>query len=159
MIPRRIALPLFAVLAACAGNPAFAAGKPEIDPAAITRPPGYRPYAGDARELAVLGDKLWNDTRLSTNGMSCNTCHANHGAFQASFAKPYPHRVAMARDKAGVKRVHLDEMIQACMLMPMAAQPLPWASKELAALTAHTRALQKSFRPAASAPANPCAGK
>lgn len=111
--------------------------------AQITRPAGYKPMAGDA----VLGEKLFNDTKLSTNGMSCASCHANHGAFQASFAKPYPHTVAMARDQLGRKTVHLDEMVQGCMVMPMAAKPLPWNSKELAALTAYTAVLQKSFKP------------
>lgn len=134
-----------------AGNPC-AVGKPALDPRIITRPAGYVPMAGDAK----LGEKLWNDPKLSTNGMSCNTCHANHGAFQATFAKPYPHIVAMARDKAGVKAVHLDEMIQACMAMPMAAKPLPWDSRELAALVAYTRTVQQSFKPAAKATANPC---
>lgn len=140
--------------AAAAGNPCTA-GKPAIDSRSITRPDGYKPLAGDAK----LGKQLWNDSKLSTNGMSCSSCHANHGAFQASFAKPYPHRVAMAQDKVGMKTVHLDEMIQACMLMPMAAKPLPWDSKELAALTAYTQTVQKTFKPGAQAPANPCAAK
>lgn len=129
------------------------AGKPEIDPAAIRRPVGYKPAKGDA----ALGEKLWNDTKLSSNGMACSTCHQNHAAFQASFAKPYPHTVAMAKDKAGVKTVHLDEMIQACMVMPMATKPLAWDSMELAALTAYTQSQQKSFKPGAKGAANPCA--
>lgn len=145
---------LLSVPAFAAGNPC-AAGKSGIDAKLITRPAGYKPAAGDAK----LGEKLWNDTKLSTNGMSCNACHANHGAFQASFAKPYPHTVAMAKDQAGVKAVHLDEMIQACMLMPMAAKPLPWDSKELAGLVAYTQSVQKTFRPGAKAPANPCSVK
>lgn len=128
---------LFALLAATG---AVAAGDPG---ASITRSAGYKPMAGDA----ALGEKLFNDTKLSTNGMSCASCHANHGAFQASFAKPYPHTVAMAKDQLGRKTVHLDEMIQGCMVMPMAAKPLPWDSKELAALTAYTASLQKSFKP------------
>ena len=111
------------------------------------------------KELAKAGEKLWNDAKLSTNGMSCSTCHQSHGAFQKSFAKPYPHQVAMARDKAGMKTVHLDEMIQACMVMPMAAKPLPWNSRELAALTAYTQDVQKTFKPGAKAPANPCSAK
>jgi len=111
--------------------------------AQITRPAGYKPMAGDP----ALGEKLFNDTKLSTNGMSCASCHANHGAFQASFAKPYPHTVAMAKDQLGRKTVHLDEMVQGCMVMPMSAKPLPWDSKELAALTAYTATLQKSFKP------------
>ncbi|MDD5328945.1 MAG: cytochrome c peroxidase [Sulfuricella sp.] len=140
--------------ASAAGNPC-AAGKPEIDAKTITRPQGYKPMAGDAK----LGEKLWHDTKLSTNGLSCNSCHQDHGAFQSSFAKPYPHQVAMARDKAGMKRVHLDEMIQACMVMPMAAKPLPWDSRELAALKAYTLGVQKTFKPGAKAPANPCSAK
>lgn len=147
-----------------AGNPCApanpcAAAKPEIDAKSITRPPGYKPYAGDHKELARIGEKLWHDTKLSTNGFSCNTCHQNHGAFQESFAQPFPHQVAMARDKAGVKTVHLDEMIQACMVMPMAAKPLPWNSRELAALAAYTQDVQKTFKPGAKAPANPCSAK
>lgn len=117
----------------------------ESDLAAATiRPPGYKPAKGNPK----AGKTLFNDTKLSTNGMSCASCHANHGAFSASFTQPYPHIVAMARDQLGRKSVHLDEMIQACMVMPMAAKPLPWNSKELADLTAYTAELQKTFKPA-----------
>ncbi|PHM20473.1 MAG: hypothetical protein CK604_05985 [Curvibacter sp. PD_MW3] len=136
-LSKTLAPALFALLAATG---AFAAGDPG---ASITRPAGYKPQAGDA----ALGEKLFNDTKLSTNGMSCASCHANHGAFQASFAKPYPHTVAMAKEQLGRKTVHLDEMVQGCMVMPMAAKPLPWDSKELAALTAYTASLQKTFKP------------
>lgn len=133
------------------------ATKPGLDPKRFTRPAGYKPQAGDTK----LGEKLWNDTKLSSNGMSCNTCHVNHGSFQASFAKPYPHAVAMVKEQSGVKRVHLDEMVQVCMLAPMAAEPLPWDSRELAALTAYAQTVQKTFRPgkASTAPANPCSAK
>lgn len=79
--------------------------------------------------------------------MSCATCHANNASFTNSFAKPYPHKVAMANDDLGIKTIHLDEMIQACMVMPMQAKPLPWNSKELADLTAYTASLQKTFKP------------
>ena len=117
----------------------------QTSPAAATtvRPTGYKPLKGDPE----AGKALFNDTKLSTNGMSCASCHANHGAFSASFAKPYPHTVAMARDQLGRKSVHLDEMVQACMVMPMAARPLPWNSRELANLTAYVAELQKTFKP------------
>lgn len=114
------------------------------DGALTVRPAGYQPIAGDP----VLGEKLFNDTKLSTNGMSCASCHANHGSYTKSFAKPYPHTVAMARDQLGRKKVYLDEMIQACMVMPMAAKPLPWDSQELAALVAYVEQQQKAFKPA-----------
>jgi len=136
-LSKTLAPALFALLAATGAS---AAGDPG---ASITRPAGYKPMAGDA----ALGEKLFKDTKLSTNGMSCASCHANHGAFQASFAKPYPHTVAMAKEQLGRKTVHLDEMVQGCMVMPMAANPLPWDSKELAALTAYTASLQKTFKP------------
>jgi cytochrome c len=110
---------------------------------AAVRPAGYKPKAGDP----VAGEKLFVDKKLSTNGMSCATCHANYASFTNSFAKPYPHKVAMANDDLGIKTIHLDEMIQACMVMPMQAKPLPWNSKELADLTAYTASLQKTFKP------------
>lgn len=117
----------------------------QTDPSAATlRPPGYKPLKGDPE----VGKALFNDTKLSSNGMSCASCHANYGAFSPSFAKPYPHTVVMARDRLGRKRVYLDEMVQACMVMPMAAKPLPWDSKALADLTAYVAELQKTFKPA-----------
>lgn len=126
---------------ALAASTAFA----EADLAAsTTRPAGYKPLKGDPK----AGMVLFNDTKLSTNGTSCASCHANHGAFSASFAKPYPHMVVMARDQLGRKSVHLDEMVQACMAMPMAAKPFLWDSKALADLSAYTAELQKTFKPA-----------
>lgn len=139
-MPKLLIAPIAMLAAALAAPVAFAAGDPGSQ---ITRPAGYKPMAGDA----VLGEKLFGDSKLSTNGMSCASCHADHGAFQASFAKPYPHTVGMARDQLGRKTVHLDEMIQACMVVPMAAKPLPWDSKELAGLTAYLLTVQKTFKP------------
>lgn len=107
------------------------------------RPAGYKPKVGDP----IAGEKLFNDNKLSTNEIACATCHANNASFNASFAKPYPHNVAMANDNLGIKSIHLDEMIQACMIMPMQAKPLSWNSKELADLTAYVTQLQKTFKP------------
>ncbi|WP_432471688.1 hypothetical protein [Amphritea sp. HPY] len=112
-------------------------------------------------ELRVLGEKLWSDTSVSSNGLSCDTCHQNNGAFMASFKQPYPHRVAMASSRAGLKTIAMDEMVQLCLVVPMATHPMLWGSKELAALTAYTAIIQKSFRLSAMNPCaarNPCAG-
>jgi len=114
-----------------------------------SRPAGYQPRPGDP----AAGEKLFNAPRLSSNGMSCASCHANNASFSDSFAQPYPHAVAMARDQLGRQTIHLDEMVQACMVMPMAAKPLPWNSKELADLTAYMAQLQKTFK--ARAPRRP----
>jgi cytochrome c len=143
--------------AAKAANPC-AAGS-QVDPKLVLRPKGTKLMQGNRAELVKEGEKLFRNPKLSTNGMSCNSCHENVGGFMPSFAKPYPHEVAMAKEKGGVKKVHLDEMVQFCMVVPMEAKPLPWNSRELAALTAYTAELQKSFQAQAAKPVNPCAAK
>ncbi len=117
-----------------------------LDAKLITRPAGTRLASGDHKELVKYGEQLFKDTKLSSNGLSCNACHADNQSFRPSFAKPYPHTVNMVKERAGIKRIHLDEMVQVCMVIPMAAKPLPWDSKELAALTAYAGELQKSFK-------------
>jgi cytochrome c len=108
----------------------------------------------------VLGKQLYGEPKMSTNGLSCNTCHSANAGFAETFAKPYPHFVQMAEEKGGLKKVALDEMVQFCMVAPMAAKPLAWNSRELAALTAYTGEVQKTFKPTlAGAKNNPCAAK
>ncbi|HSS65488.1 MAG TPA: hypothetical protein VLS27_13720 [Gammaproteobacteria bacterium] len=123
------------------------------------RPKGVKPAAGKKSKLIAEGERLWNSTRLSTNGLSCSSCHANNASLNATFAKPYPHEVAMPSQMAGVGRIHADEMAQFCLLVPMQSKTLPWKSMELAALAAYTVELQKNFKPnpcAAKSPCNPC---
>lgn len=143
----------------CVASNPCATKSGRIDPAAVKRPAGTHLAKGKHDELVKEGEVLWNDTKLSSNGMSCNTCHQNHNTFSANFAKPYPHKVDMVKERAGIKgEVHLDEMVQFCMLAPMASKPFPWDSRELAALTAYTAEVQKTFKPSGSVkkPANPC---
>ena len=136
----------------CGGNPCGGGG---ANAAAITQPSGVK-IARSTRRLIARGKKLWNDKSLSSNGLACATCHVGGSQFNASFATPYPHRVAMPAQQAGVTQVSAAEMVQFCMLTPMAAQALPWDSVELAALTAYVGELQKTFVPAGHMPANPC---
>jgi cytochrome c len=138
-------------------------GATKVDPRLVIRPKGTRLAAGGHAEMLKLGERLFKDTKLSTNGLSCQSCHVNGAAFNASFAKPYPHSVAMAKSQAGISRVTLDEMVQFCLVVPMATKPLPWDSKQLAALTAYTGEVQQQFVKKAAAGmsagkgANPCA--
>jgi cytochrome c len=113
--------------------------------------------AGDTNELIEEGKTLWNDTKLSSNGLACETCHSNNQSFLATFAEPYPHAVAMPQAMAGMSEIDLDEMVQLCMVVPMAADPLGWDSRELAALTAYTAEVQKSYMDMVAA--NPCAAQ
>jgi len=142
-----------------AKNPCAAAAK--VDPRMVTRPAGTKLMLAGRPDLVAEGARLWKDTKLSTNGLSCFTCHQNNASFKPTFAKPYPHPVEMPKDRAGLRQVNIDEMVQLCMLIPMAAKPLPWDSQELAALSAYSLQVQKTFKPAAARPAaaNPCAAK
>ena len=126
-------------------------------------------FAGAASTSALVsqGKALWNDTKLSSNGLACQTCHVNNAALGASFAQAYPHKIAMPSQMAGVGPIHLDEMVQFCMVVPMQAKPMKWGSRELAALTAYSASLQKGFNPCMATksacnpcnPCNPCAAK
>jgi cytochrome c len=139
-------------------NPCAASN--HIDAKLITRPAGTKLSAGKHEELVAEGEKLWNSKSLSSNGLACQTCHQNNAAFNASFAKPYPHLVGMVKERAGMHKIALDEMVQFCMVAPMASKPFAWDSRELAALTAYSSELQKLFKPkldSSAAAKNPCA--
>lgn len=143
----------------CAANPCAGDAQPAIDPALVTQ--GDRELnTGGATEaqLVSLGEELWNDTSLSTNGSSCATCHVgNYALMNASFAEPYPHPVKMAADRAGLDAINAAEMVQLCMIVPMANDPLAWDSQELAALAAYVEDIRPGFDPSAAGGANPCA--
>jgi len=108
-----------------------------IDKNKILRPKGSRLYVGHRGSLLSQGEQLFEEPSLSSNGLSCATCHINAEGFMPSFAKPYPHHVEMAEMFAGVKSIALDEMIQLCLSRPMATRPLDWGSEKLAAITAY----------------------
>lgn len=112
---------------------------------AVRRPEDYTPYQGNVADLRAQGEKLFNDTNLSSNGLACATCHVNGGLYNPTFKNEYPHVVAMGQRDFGMDMVYLDEMVQICMVAPMAAEPLEWGSEELAALTEYSRVEQKKF--------------
>lgn len=146
----------------CAASPravnpcAGAAEEAGINVKLFTRPKGTQLAKGNPAALIKEGETLFKDESLSTNGSSCASCHAGLALFNASFAKPFPHKVSMAKDY-GKNQIALDEMIQLCLLAPMEAKKiLPWESRKLAALTAYVAKIQTSFA-ARSRAANPCA--
>ncbi|MDR5897598.1 cytochrome c peroxidase [Halomonas vilamensis] len=117
--------------------------EPNARTALVSRPDGYEPgydESGDnPQSLIERGKALFNDASLSTNGLSCASCHGVDGrsGFQDTFNQPYPHQVSMGVNQFGMETVHADEMVQLCMVAPMAAEPLDWASDDLAALAAY----------------------
>jgi hypothetical protein len=143
----------------CAANPCAATQELPID--RITQ--GDRDvndHGMSEADLVARGKELWADASLSGAGAtSCGTCHSGegYGMMNAGFAAPYPHPVAMAKDRAGFEQVTAAEMVQLCMVIPMGAEPLDWDSEELAALSAYVLELQKGFDPASAGGMNPCA--
>ncbi len=139
-------------------NPCNPCAAGSVDPALITQGNATLHTGTPQAQMVARGRELWNDKSLSSSGgVACSTCHVNnYGQMQATFAQPYPHEVAMVKQRAGVNQVNAAEMVQMCMVVPMAAQPLPWNSVELAALTAYVKDIQKGFDPSMAAGANPC---
>ncbi|MDQ7732191.1 hypothetical protein QT231_05740 [Halomonas sp. SpR1] len=117
----------------------------------VSRPdgyvPGYDENGDNPKSLIERGEALFNDTSLSTNGLSCASCHGSDGqqGYQATFNHPYPHPVAMGTNMFGMETVHADEMVQLCMVSPMAAEPLDWESADLAALAAYVVNARQRF--------------
>ena len=136
-------------------------GAAAVNPCRVKQPAGVRLARGSQGDLRAQGEKLWNDRALGRSGLACASCHiGSYGQMKPSFAEPYPHEVAMPKQMAGLSRVNAAEMVQFCMIVPMAAEPLPWDSTELAALTAWVEGIQPGYRPVGGAnPCNPCSMK
>jgi cytochrome c len=131
-----------------------------VNPCRFKQPAGIRLASASSRDLVSRGETLWNDRTLGNAGLACASCHIDsYGQMNPSFAKPYPHQVAMPKQQAGVSEVNAAEMVQFCMVTPMMAEPLDWASTELAALVAYVESIQPGYRPVTGTAANPCGAK
>ena len=144
-------------------NPCNPCGGAMVDASRFKQSRGVTLARGSVADLVAQGEELWNDRTLGKSGLACANCHVNnYMQMQATFAKPYPHYVAMAAQQGGVDEVNAAEMVQFCMLVPMATDPLPWDSVELASLAAWVEKIQPGYVPVGGAmtnPCNPCAGK
>lgn len=142
----------------CAMNHSDAPKSYPIDKTKALRPSGTSLAKGDHKALLKEGEALFSDPSLSSNGFTCGTCHSNHATFSESFARPYPHKVDMVKVRAGIdSEIAMDEMVQFCLLAPMASKTLPWDSRQLAALTTYVGEVQRTFVPEPpSGKTNPC---
>ncbi len=130
--------------------------------AKATRPAGSELWSSMWTSRTTLikeGEKLFNDTSLGSNGMACSTCHATDALYKESFAQVFPHPIAMVEQRAGVKMVHADEIVQFCIAVPMEGDALDWEGRELAALTAYVTDVQQKEFMGKHQSANPCAMK
>ena len=107
------------------------------------------------RDMDVLmntAEKLWNDPKLGTAGVSCATCHPDGMGLKA---EPFPRHMKMANDI-----LTLDQMINFCMTNPMKGKALQWNSTEMTALAAYVKAHTKEGdHEHKSCSTNPCGMK
>ncbi len=94
------------------------------------------------------GKALFNDAKLGTSGMTCNSCHAKGGtvdskmgemsmkAFDALNAK-YPKYFGMAK-----RVMTLDQVINWCIKTPLKGEPLSWDDQKLTDLTAYVASVK-----------------
>jgi cytochrome c len=123
-------------------------GGAKIDPGRFQQPKGAELASGTSSELVKRGEELWSDAGLGRSGLACASCHVDrYTLMKDGFDAPYPHYVEMPSQRAGVSEVSAAEMVQFCMIVPMADDPLPWDSRELAALTAWVERIQTGFDP------------
>lgn len=120
------------------------------NPCGASNPPLRHKALKNNRKAVKMGKKLWNNSKLGTSGMSCNSCHANGAMLNLDKVGPFPHYVAMPHDV-----VTLDQMINYCMLNPMKAKALSWESREMTAMAAYYQHLVKKHKKGAMK--NPCA--
>lgn len=88
---------------------------------------------------------LFDDPSIGESGSACTTCHTDFENDNDTFLQPYPHGVAMGRSIFGMDEVTAVELVQLCMVVPMATTAYPWDSDDLAALTAHVEDEQERF--------------
>lgn len=115
------------------------------DRADLTQPEGWSLPEGDRAALVARGAELYDDPSIGESGSACMTCHTDFENYNETFRNPYPHFVAMGKNMFDMDEVTAAEMVQLCMVVPMASEPLPWDSEELAALTAFVEDERERF--------------
>ncbi len=97
----------------------------------------------EQKQAFMRGKDLFLDESLGTNGMSCNSCHAEGGTKAgkmgdmeippfADIGKKYPVYFKMAG-----KVMTLDQVINFCITTPMAGEALAWDDQRIADLAAY----------------------
>ena len=95
------------------------------------------------KESFMRGKELFMDASLGTNGMSCNSCHAEGGTKAGKMedmeippfkhvGKKYPMYFKMAE-----KVMTLDQVINFCVTTPMEGKALAWNDQRMADLATY----------------------
>jgi cytochrome c len=94
--------------------------------------------AGEIEDAVARGSKLFADTSLGTNGMSCNSCHTNMGKGDSPLAgrTPFPKVFSMAK-----KVLTLDQTVQNCLMGALKGKALAWDDPKLTDLVTYVDSL------------------
>lgn len=80
-------------------------------------------------EFVARGDDLWHDSSLGSNGLACGNCHPDAAASN-------PHTWPKYQTNLG-KVGTLRDMINWCIVVPMAGKPLALDSDDMIAMEAY----------------------
>lgn len=80
-------------------------------------------------EAVALGEKLWFDRNLGSNGMSCNHCHPDAAA-------THPETFPKFKSQLGVV-ASAQQFINWCVVIPLQGKAFDLGGKELTALEAY----------------------
>ncbi len=89
----------------------------------------------DLKALIKRGEKLWNNSALSSNGLNCMSCHSGNRILR--FDKAFPHYVKMPDDI-----VTFDQMVNFCLINPMASSEINPDSADMTAFAAYYQFLK-----------------
>ena len=97
----------------------------------------------EMKQSFMRGKELFMDTSLGTNGMSCNSCHAEGGTKAGKMGDmeipPFEHvgkKYPMYFKMAG-KVMTLDQVVNFCVTTPMEGKALAWDDQRMADLVAY----------------------
>lgn len=100
---------------------------------AEAKPPFTSAQAADQRNMLMKsvkqGDDLWHDPKLGSNGLACGNCHPDGSASN-------PHTWPKYQTNLG-KVGTLRDMINWCIIVPLAGKPLALDSDEMIAMEAY----------------------
>jgi hypothetical protein len=92
---------------------------------------------------SAKGKRLWNDSTLGTTGFTCLSggCHSDFSNLGFDNNQLYPHYVEMAE-----KVVTLTQMINYCLINPMAGKALEADSDKMTAMASFYRSYRIKYR-------------
>lgn len=116
----------------CGGmNPCAASGNKTI----------RRDHVTDKKALLKRGKALWESEKLGKSGLSCMTCHDEYEKLNLDDKTPWPRNVSMTGDI-----VTLDQMINYCVINPIAGEPLDPNSVDMTAMNAWYHEYVKGYK-------------